>query len=110
MRVSYINDIYPDKDDMLEIDSITFDTDDIIIDNIYDRPIKAVKHFIGDWIMNVDDEFYGEFQIDDDEFEYFWECIENKDEAYLRAEVVELENYTTAVSYTHLTLPTKAEV
>ena len=96
MRVSYINDIYPDKGDIMVIDHIEFDTDDIIIDNIYARPLAAVKHFVGDWILQVIDEFYGEPQIDDDEFEYFWECIDSKEDAYLRIELAELEDYTTA--------------
>lgn len=95
MTVRYTTETgYPDREDMVVIDNITFDTDNITVNNIYDMPIVAVKGLIGSWIMGVLEEFE-DATIDNEEFAWFWEDIDNKGNAYLNAEMAELEDYIT---------------
>lgn len=95
MTVRYTTETgYPDREDMVVIDSIEFDTDNVTVNNIYDKPIEAVKGYIGSWIMRVLEEFE-DAVIDDEEFTYFWEDINNKENAHLRTEMIELEDYIT---------------
>lgn len=85
---------YIDREDMIVIDSIEFDTDNITVNNIYDMPIEAVKGLIGSWILQVLEEFDTTIE-DDEEFAWFWEDINNKENAHLNAEMAELEDYIT---------------
>lgn len=96
MKVRYTTETgYPDKNDMVVIDSITFDAEAVTVDNIYNMPIEAVKGLIGAWIIQVLDEFDNEPTIDNEEFGWFWEDVENKNPAHLNAEMAELEDYIT---------------
>ena len=87
---------YIDREDMVVIDSIEFDTDNITVNNIYDMPIEAIKGLIGSWILQALEEFDNEPQLDNEKLEWFFEDIENNEPvAYYRAELIELEDYTT---------------
>ena len=93
MTVRYTTETgYPDKDDMIVIKDIAFDTDNVTVNNIYDMPIEAVKGLIGSWILQVLEEFDTTIE-DDEEFAWFWEDINNKENAHLNAEMAELEDY-----------------
>ena len=95
MTVKYVTETgYIDREDMTVIDSITFDTDNITVNNIYNMPIEAVKGLIGSWILQVLEEFDTTIE-DDEEFAWFWEDIDNKENAHLNAEMAELEDYIT---------------
>lgn len=95
MTVKYVTETgYIDREDMTVIDSITFDTDNITVNNIYDMPIEAVKGLIGSWILQALEEFDTTIE-DDEEFAWFWEDIDNKENAHLNAEMAELEDYIT---------------
>ena len=95
MTVKYVTETgYIDREDMTVIDSITFDTDNITVNNIYDMPIEAVKGLVGSWILQALEEFDTTIE-DDEEFAWFWEDIDNKENAHLNAEMAELEDYIT---------------
>ena len=87
---------YIDREDMVVIDSIEFDTDNVVIKDISNIPKEALKGLIGSWILQVLEEFDNEPQLDNEELEWFFEDIENNEPvAYYRAELIELEDYTT---------------
>ena len=85
---------YPDREDMIVINSIAFDTDNVTVNNIYDMPIEAVKGLIGSWILQVLEEFDTTIE-DDEEFAWFWEDVNNRENAHLNVEMAELEEYIT---------------
>ena len=97
MTVRYTTETgYIDKEDMVVIDNITFDTDNITIKDISNIPMDALKGFIGSWILQALEEFDNEPQLDNEELEWFFEDIENHEPmAYYRAELIELEDYVT---------------
>lgn len=93
MTIRYTTETgYPDKEDMRVISDIEFDTPTEKIGNIYQYPTEVIKGYIGSWLIKALDEFDNEPVVDDEEFSWLMEDIENKEDTRLSMEMLELDN------------------